>query len=54
MIAEIAGGRNDRNIWTSCELYLDMDCFFSIGEWIAFDGAFRGDGRTGQILIHIS
>jgi hypothetical protein len=44
MITGIPGGRNDRDIWTSCELYLERDRFFSIGEWIAFDGAFRGDG----------
>lgn len=40
----IPGGRNDRDVWTSCTLYLQSGVFFSPGEWVAFDGGFRGDG----------
>lgn len=44
MMSGIPGGRNDRDIWTSSVLYLNSGLYFSHGKWVAFDGAFRGDG----------
>ena len=38
------GRRNDRDQWTSCDLYLNAGKYFSDGEWLACDGGFRGDG----------
>jgi hypothetical protein len=42
----IAEGRhNDREQWTSCDLYMNPGRYFSPGEKMASDGGFRGDGN---------
>lgn len=38
------GRRNDRDQWTSCDLYMNCGDYLSPGEKIASDGGFRGDG----------
>ena len=38
------GRKNDRDQWTSCELYMESGFFFSPGEKVASDSGFRGDG----------
>ena len=38
------GRPNDRETWTSSELYMDAGKFFSDGERVAADGGFQGDG----------
>lgn len=38
------GKRNDRDQWTSCDLYLNAGTYFGANEWLACDGGFRGDG----------
>jgi len=45
ILTGIPGGRSDRDIWTSCDLYLNAGEYFSEGEWIASDGGFMGDGN---------
>ena len=46
LLTGIPGGRNDREVWTSCDLYLNPHNYFSPGEWLAVDGGFIGDGPT--------
>ena len=38
------GKMNDRDQWTSCDLYMRAGEYFSPGEKLASDGGFRGDG----------
>jgi hypothetical protein len=38
------GRHNDRDQWTSCDLYMQSGRFFSPGEILACDGGFKGDG----------
>jgi len=45
LLTGIPGGRSDRDIWTSCDLYLHAGLYFSEGQWLAADGGFMGDGN---------
>jgi hypothetical protein len=38
------GRRNDRDQWTSCDLYMDAGKYFKPWEKVAGDGAFKGHG----------
>jgi len=38
-------GANDRDVYTSCPLYLQEGNYFSEDEFVAVDGSFEGDGR---------
>jgi hypothetical protein len=40
----VPGRSNDRDVWTSCDLYMNAGKYFSAGELLASDGGFRGDG----------
>ena len=40
----VVGKKNDRDMWTSCKLYLERGFYFSEGQCIASDGGFQGDG----------
>ena len=40
----VVGKRNDRDMWTSCKLYLERGFYFSEDQCVAADGGFQGDG----------
>jgi hypothetical protein len=45
IFVRVSLGNNDREVYTTSPLYLDECAFFSIGEFVATDGGFEGDGR---------
>ena len=45
IITEIPGGLSYRGIWTSCDLYLNAEGYYSEGEWVALDGGFMGESN---------
>jgi len=45
IFAHLCLGANDRDVYTSSPLYLHEGDYFSGEEFVAADGAFKGDGR---------
>ena len=43
--ANIDGARNDRDTYTSTSIYLQRGEYFTLGEMLAADGGFEGDGN---------
>ncbi len=45
MYCRVTLGNNNREVYTSIDLYLQEGSFFSGSQWVAVDGGFEGDGR---------
>jgi hypothetical protein len=49
IFARICLGKNDREVFTGSPLYLQEGDFFLEDEFVAADGAFKGDGHLAVV-----